>query len=95
MANNVVVFQGLEVTLPPEVSFSHRDGCLEIDMSHGFSGKLLLRKGGSVAVMPQACIVCSVPRSILSHLRDDDTCDLLQTQTASCAHRRAHNRCSI
>jgi hypothetical protein len=46
MANNVVVFQGVEVTLPLEVCFSHREGCLEVDMSHGFSGKLVLRKGG-------------------------------------------------
>ena len=45
MVNNVVVFQGVEVTLPPEASFSHRDGVLEVDMSHGFSGKLLLRQG--------------------------------------------------
>ena len=45
MVNNVVVFQGVEVTLPTEASFSHRDGVLEVDMSHGFHGRLLLRQG--------------------------------------------------
>ena len=47
MVNNVVVFQGVEVTLPPEASFSHRDGQLEVDLSSGFTGRLLLRQGKS------------------------------------------------
>ena len=43
---NIVVFQGVEVTLPPDVPFAHKDGCLEIDLT-AVSGKLLLRPGAS------------------------------------------------
>jgi hypothetical protein len=43
---NVIVFEDVVVTLPPEVPFLHRDGCLELDLSAGFCGKLLLKKGG-------------------------------------------------
>ena len=43
---NIVIFQGVEVTLPLDVSFNHREGCLEIDLT-GMSGKLLLRPGTS------------------------------------------------
>ncbi len=43
---NIVVFQGVEVTVPLDVAFAHREGCLEIDLT-GLSGKLQLRPGAS------------------------------------------------
>ena len=41
---NIVIFQGVEVTLPVDVAFAHQEGCLEIDLT-GLSGKLRLRPG--------------------------------------------------
>lgn len=41
---NIVIFQGVEITLPLDVAFTHKDGCLEVDLT-GLSGKLLLRPG--------------------------------------------------
>ena len=87
MANNVVVFHGVEVTLPPEVSFSHRQGCLEIDMSHGFSGNLLLRGGGPLAVVLQTCVVCNVLSEHCPHsafLSVPYHCVPKDTQTTRC-----------
>lgn len=43
---NYVIFQGVEVTLPLDVAFAHREGCLEIDLT-GLAGKLTLRPGAS------------------------------------------------
>lgn len=42
---NTIVFQGVEIFIPAEVAFVHRDGCLEIDISTGISGKLVLKRG--------------------------------------------------
>lgn len=41
---NLVVFQGVEISIPPEVTFTHTDGCLEIDLATGFTGKLILKR---------------------------------------------------
>ena len=46
---NIVIFQGVEVTLPLDVAFAHKEGCLEIDLT-GLSGKLRLRPGASHTV---------------------------------------------
>ncbi|BDA42375.1 probable acyl-CoA-binding domain-containing protein 5 at C-terminar half [Coccomyxa sp. Obi] len=42
---NTIVFQGVEIFIPAEVAFVHKNGCLEIDLSTGISGKLLLKRG--------------------------------------------------
>lgn len=40
---NTLVFLGVEILLPSDVPFSHKDGLLEIDLSTGYCGKLLLK----------------------------------------------------
>ena len=44
---NTVIFKGVEITLPSDVAFTHKNGCLEVDLT-GLSGKLLLRPGNFV-----------------------------------------------
>ena len=52
---NIVVFQGVEVTLPLDVAFAHKEGCLEIDLT-GLSGRLQLRPG--VSQTHHKCFTC-------------------------------------
>lgn len=41
----VIAFHGVQLAFPATLPFSHQDGCLVLDFSLGYTGKLVIKPG--------------------------------------------------